>query len=70
VKSDMVKAESSDLEMIEVVAFDGAIWCTGCLPKNIDLFQEDVFPILKNCGWGMTYPVCLKCGHEHRHITL
>lgn len=66
----VIKPENTEIEVIEAVAFDGAVWCIACLPEPAGLSDDDVVPISSLDEWGPSYPLCLSCGHEHRYIRL
>lgn len=66
----MIEAEDTEIEVVEAVSFDGAVWCLMCLPDHASLLDEDVMPISSGDEWGASYPICLACGHEHRHVRL
>ena len=66
----MIKPEKTEIEPIEAVAFDGAVWCLSCLPDHASLSDDDVIPISSYDEWGASYPLCLACGHEHKCVRL
>lgn len=53
----------------EAVTYDGAVYCSGCLPKGISSESEDVSPIFANSEWD-GYPVCDACGEKHEYVNL
>ena len=53
----------------EAVTYDGAVYCTGCLPDGVDADSEGVYPIFADSEWD-SYPVCDACGAEHDYMSL
>lgn len=51
------------------VVYDGAVYCTACLPDGIDENSEEVSPIFADSECDC-YPVCEHCGSEHDYVTL
>jgi hypothetical protein len=53
----------------DVVAYDGRVYCVGCLPEWIDRESDEVAPILSIEVWDRR-PVCDACGYEHHCVGL
>lgn len=54
----------------EAVAYDGAVYCTGCLPDEVSIDDTDyVQPIFASSEWDY-YPCCDKCGEVHDYVGL
>jgi hypothetical protein len=53
----------------EAVAYNGAVYCTGCLPEGVKLSDEEVSPIFADSEWDYA-PVCDKCGTVHDYVTV
>ena len=53
----------------EACAYDGAIYCTSCLPDGIDEDHEDVSPVFADSEHD-SYPVCDACGCVHDYVSL
>ena len=51
------------------VAFDGAVYCTECLPAGITEDREEVSPVFADSEWDY-YPTCDKCGCKHDYVSL
>lgn len=51
----------------DAVAYDGAIYCTGCLPGEAP--ADEVMPIFADSETD-SYPVCDVCGTEHDYMSL
>lgn len=51
------------------VTYDGACYCTECLPEGVDVENEEVSPIFAGSEWDY-YPVCDKCGEVHEYVGL
>lgn len=53
----------------EACAYDGAVYCNGCLPDGIDENHEDISPVFADSEWD-SYPVCDHCGCVHDYVSL
>lgn len=53
----------------EAVTYDGAVYCTECLPDGISVESEDVSPIFANSEWDSA-PCCDKCHCRHDYMTI
>jgi hypothetical protein len=51
----------------EAVAYDGDVYCLGCLPKGVD--EKDADPIFADSEWDY-YPVCCVCRGVHDYVNL
>ena len=51
----------------EACVYDGAIYCTGCLPEGIA--TDDTYPIFAGAEVD-SYPVCEHCGEVHTYMGL
>lgn len=51
------------------VAFDGAVYCTGCLPEGISEKNECVHPVFASSEWDY-YPTCDHCHEVHDYVIL
>lgn len=51
------------------VVYDSSVLCVECLPKNVNVHDESVYPIFANSEWDY-YPVCEYCDREHDYVTL
>ena len=49
--------------------YDGAVYCTECLPDSVTDESEEVSPIFADSEWD-SYPVCDKCGCVHDYVCL
>ena len=52
----------------DAVTMDGAIYCTGCAPKETKATGSP-HPIFADSEWDH-YPVCDKCGAQHTYVSL
>lgn len=53
----------------EACAYDGAVYCNGCLPDGITTESEEVTPVFADSEWD-GYPVCDACGEKHEYVNL
>jgi hypothetical protein len=53
----------------EAVAYDGAVYCCGCLPDGVTEESEEASPIFADSEWDC-YPVCDHCGCTHDYVGL
>ena len=53
----------------EAVCYDGAVYCTECLPEGVDIESEEVCPIFADSEWEYV-PVCDECGCKHDYMTI
>jgi hypothetical protein len=53
----------------DAVAYDGAVYCTQCLPEGITTESDGVSPIFADSEWD-AYPVCDHCHGVHDYVSL
>ena len=53
----------------DAVVYDGAVYCTGCLPEGVTEDSEEVHPAFADSEWDH-YPVCDACGERHTYVNL
>jgi len=53
----------------KAVSFEGAIYCIECLPDNVSLHDERVFPVFADSEWQF-FPSCDICNKIHNYVTL
>ena len=53
----------------KAVTYDGEVYCIDCLPKEIDINDEEVMPIFADSEWDYV-PVCCVCGYEHDYVII
>lgn len=52
----------------EVVGYAGEHYCVECLPRGVDVEDEEVDPIFAGAEVNR-YPVCCECGTEHDYMS-
>jgi hypothetical protein len=53
----------------EALAYDGAVYCCGCFPEDVDPNGPEVRPVFASDEWDY-YPACDHCGREHDYVSL
>lgn len=53
----------------DAVTYDGAVYCTGCLPKGITSDHTECYPIFADSEWDH-YPMCDHCQEVHDYVSL
>jgi hypothetical protein len=53
----------------EAMTYDGAVYCTDCLPDGVTKESEEAYPIFADSEWDC-YPVCDRCHSEHEYVNL
>lgn len=51
------------------VTYNGAVYCTECLPNDVDVESDEVCPIFASDEVD-DYPICDKCGRVHDYMGL
>ena len=51
------------------VVYNGDVFCVKCLPHNVEVGSEEVFPIFAYEEW-VHAPICCECGEEHDYVTI
>ena len=51
------------------VVYGSEVYCTDCLPDDVDVEDNDVSPIFANAEWDYV-PICDRCGAEHDYVTV
>jgi hypothetical protein len=62
----VIRVKSFDYE---AVTFNGAVYCTGCLPEGVDVDSDDVCPIFADSEWDY-FPSCDTCLKLHTYMNL
>jgi len=53
----------------DAVVYDGCVYCSECLPLNLDSDSAGVEPIFSYDEWGYE-PVCDVCFKAHDYVTV
>jgi len=53
----------------DAMTYDGAVYCTECLPDGVNPKSDEVFPIFADSEWDY-YPTCDVCGYKHEYMSL
>ena len=51
------------------VTYNAGVCCIDCLPIELDVESDGVFPIFADSEWDY-YPVCDACGTKHDYVNL
>lgn len=53
----------------EAVTYDGAVYCTDCLPQGVTPNSEGAYPVFADQEWDYA-PSCDQCGHVHDYMVI
>ena len=53
----------------DAVTYDGAVYCTDCLPEGVNVNDEEVSPIFTDQEWDYA-PCCDECGCQHDYMNV
>jgi hypothetical protein len=53
----------------ECVIFDGEVYCSNCLPDDVDINDDDVTPVFASCEVSQPL-VCCECHGVHDYMNI